>query len=63
MRLVSLTDLHRMRSASLARKRAERHEREACRPRPFAEAHREQALYYRSRVMHFEDTRSAPPVE
>ena len=53
MSLVPLTDLHRMRSASLARERAERHEREACRPGPFAEAHREQALYHRSRVMHF----------
>jgi len=61
MRLVPLTDLDRMRSASLARERAEKHEREACKPGPFAEAHREQALYYRSLAMHFEDAHAAAP--
>ena len=55
MRLVPLTDLDRVRMASLARERAERHEREAQKGGEFAEAHREQAGYYRSLVRHIEE--------
>jgi hypothetical protein len=63
MRLVPLTDLDRVRVASLARERAERHEREARKGGEFAEAHREQAGYYRSLVKHIEEVPAAPARE
>ena len=61
MRLVPLTDLDRVRAASLARERAERHDREARKGGVLAETHREQAGYYRSLAKHFEEAEAAPP--
>jgi hypothetical protein len=59
MRLVPLTDLDRVRAASLARERAERHEREASKGGALAETHREQAGYYRSLARHFEEAQAS----
>lgn len=63
MRLVPLTDLDRVRVASLAREPAQRHEREAEKGGDFAEVHREQAGYYRSLVQHIEEAQEAPAGE